>query len=124
MVMTKNEILGKEAELYEAIKNNDVAALGHLLHDDLLFVMPGGGVITKEMDLQSYSKGTLQIDELVPDVTAINIIVDVAVITLQLMLKGSYEQVPFEGKYSYIRFWRKCKEGIKVIGGSGTALGS
>ena len=40
MVMTKNEILDKEAELYEAIKNNDVPALGHLLHDDLLFVMP------------------------------------------------------------------------------------
>ncbi len=120
--MTKDEILGLEDKLYKAIKESDVQVLDELLHEDLLFISPNREVITKEIDLNTYRDGDLDINELVPKVENLNIIDDLAVITLTIDLKGSYKTQSFEAKYRYIRFWKKFSEGIKVIGGSGTQI--
>lgn len=120
--MTKNEILTLEKRLYEAMKNSDIAALDELLHDDLLFIIPSGETITKEMDLATYRSGSLKINELIPHVEELKIIDDLAVITVQINLKGNYNADPFEAKYRYIRFWKACPDGIKVVGGSGISI--
>src|SRR5690606_23221361 len=101
--MTKEKILNLEQKLYEAIKKSDVNMLDDLLHKDLLFIIPGGEVITKEIDLKNYRDGNLKIDELFPNIENLNIIDDIAVITLTIKLKGSYNSVFFESKYRYIR---------------------
>ena len=92
------------------------------MHTDLLFVIPSGEVVTKEIDLRIYKDGALKISEINSQIEALNIIEDTAVITLSMVLKGSYNGEAFEGKYRYIRFWKKFKEGIKVVGGSGMAI--
>jgi len=120
--MTKADILNQESKLYGAIKESDIKVLEELLHDDLLFVIPNGDVITKEMDLQSYRDGNLKIRELNPQVEHLNIIDDTAVITLTLELKGNYVGDDFESKFRYIRVWKAFASGIKVIGGSGMIL--
>lgn len=122
MHIKRNEILNLENTLYEAIKNSDTEVLDKLLHADLLFVVPSGQTITKEMDLQTYRAGNLKVNEIIPKVEKLNIIEDLAVITLQMELKGDYNNEPFEAKYRYIRFWKKFPEGIKVVGGSGMAI--
>ncbi|MCW8313844.1 nuclear transport factor 2 family protein [Sphingobacterium thalpophilum] len=121
-MITKDEILNLENTLYGAIKNNDTEILDNLLHADLLFVLPSGQTITKEIDLQTYREGNLKIEELIPKVEQLNIIEDLAVITLQMGLKGNYNSEPFEANYRYIRFWKKFPEGLKVVGGSGMAI--
>lgn len=120
--MTKNEVLNLEDRLYKAIKESDIKALDELLHDDLLFMTPNGDVITKEIDLNTYRTGDLNINELTPKVENLNIIHDLAVITLTIRLKGNYKMEPFEANYRYIRFWKEFTEGVKVIGGSGTQI--
>lgn len=122
--MTKTDILSQENRLYKAIKESDIKVLEELLHDDLLFVIPSGDVITKEMDLQSYRHGNLKIRELTPYVENLNIIDDIAVITLTMDLKGNYSGEDFESKFRYIRFWKTFPTGIKVIGGSGIVINS
>ncbi|CDT01740.1 conserved hypothetical protein [Sphingobacterium sp. PM2-P1-29] len=117
--MTKADILSQENKLYGAIKDRDINVLEELLHDDLLFVIPSGAVITKEMDLQSYRDGNLMIRNLIPHVEHLNIIDDTAVITLTLELTGNYGGDDFESKFRYIRVWKAFSSGIKVIGGSG-----
>jgi len=121
-MITKDEILNLENKLYEAIKNSDTEILDKLLHADLLFIVPTGQTITKEIDLQTYREGNLRVEELIPKVEELNIIADLAVITLQMELKGNYNNEPFEAKYKYIRFWKKFPEGIKIVGGSGLAI--
>lgn len=121
-MVTKNEILNLENKLYEAMKNSNIEVLDNLLHADLLFVTPSGQTISKEMDLQTYREGNLKINELIPSVEELNIIDDLAIITLQMKLKGSYNNESFEANYRYIRFWKKFPEGIKVVGGSGIAI--
>jgi hypothetical protein len=120
--ITEDNILEQENNLYYAIKEGSVTLLDELLHDSLLFIIPSGEVITKEMDMDIYREGALKVDELLPKVENLNIIDDVAVITLTMKLKGKFNNVPFEASYRYIRFWKKFDNGIKVVGGSGIAI--
>ena len=120
--LTENSILEQENKLYSAIKDSDITALDQLLHDDLLFILPSGQTITKEIDLDTYRDGALKIDELLPEIENLNIIDDMAVITLTMKLKGKFNEMPFEANYRYIRFWKKFGDGIKVVGGSGRAI--
>jgi|SRR5690606_25037832 ketosteroid isomerase-like protein len=121
-MITKKEIIILEDKLYEAMKNRNLEDLEDLLHPDLLFIIPSGQTITKKMDLQTYRDGSLKIIELTPKVEELNIIDDLAVITLQMDLKGNYNNKPFEAKYKYIRFWKKFSDGIKIVGGSGVVI--
>lgn len=121
-IITEHDILEQENKLYSAIKQSNVSLLDELLHDDLLFILPGGEVITKEIDLNTYRGGALKVDEIFPEIENLNIIDDMAVITLTMRLTGKFDNVPFEGNYRYIRFWKKFDKGIKVVGGSGIAI--
>ncbi|MGJ1431062.1 nuclear transport factor 2 family protein [Sphingobacterium spiritivorum] len=116
--MTKDEVLNLENRLYSAIKESNIQELDELLHQDLLFINPYGNVITKEVDLNTYREGNLIIHELTPDIENLNIIDNLAVITLVIQLKGNYKGEPFGAKFRYIRFWKEFTEGIKVVGGS------
>lgn len=85
-------------------------------------MIPSGEVVTKEIDLKAYRDGVLKVEELFPEVEALRIIDDLAIITLTMKLKGRVDNAPFEAKYRYIRFWKKFPSGFKVIGGSGIAI--
>lgn len=120
--LTENSILEQEKKLYSAIKDADITALDRLLHDDLLFILPSGEAITKQIDLDTYRDGALKVEELLPKVENLNIIDDMAVITLTIKLSGKFNDVPFAANFRYIRFWKKFDDGIKVVGGSGIAI--
>lgn len=121
-MITKNDILNLENQLYEAMKSANVEILDKLLHNDLLFIVPSGETITKEIDLETYRNGNLKIVELIPNVEQLNVMDDLAVITLKIDLKGSYNGQSFDAQYRYIRFWKSFSDGIKVVGGSGISI--
>ena len=102
--ITIDLVLEQENKLYRAIQDGNVSMLDELLHKDLLFIIPSGEVITKEIDLKTYQDGMLKIDELTPKTENLHIIDDVAVITLTMKLKGKYDDVAFEATYRDIRF--------------------
>ncbi|MDQ1143005.1 nuclear transport factor 2 family protein [Pedobacter agri] len=122
ILITKNNILAHEELLYSAMKNGNINVLDELLHNDLLFIVPSGDVITKEIDLDTYREGKLKIIELFPEIENLNIISDTAVVTVVMEIKGEYDGEKFEAKYRYIRFWKQFDDGVKVIGGSGIAI--
>uniref|UniRef100_UPI003D7FC806 nuclear transport factor 2 family protein n=1 Tax=Pedobacter sp. TaxID=1411316 RepID=UPI003D7FC806 len=121
-LITESSILAQEQKLYSAIKGGNIILLDELLHDDLLFIVPSGEVITKKMDIDTYRDGKLKISELLPKAENLNIISDIAVVTVIMEIKGEFNQVPFEAKYRYIRFWKQFDDSVKVIGGSGIAI--
>ena len=120
--MTRTEITDLENKLLEAIKKSDISVLEQILHDDLLFIVPNGSVITKEMDLASHRAGAMVVEKIIPSIEQINIIEDTAVVTVVYDSKGSMLGTPIQGKFRYIRFWKKFPDGMKVIGGSCTQL--
>lgn len=116
--ITRAEITDLENTLLEAIKKSDISVLEKILHDDLLFMVPNGNVITKAIDLASHRSGEMVVDEIIPTIEQINTIGDTAVVTVVYDSKGSMLGNPIQGKFRYIRFWKKFPDGFKVIGGS------
>jgi hypothetical protein len=115
-------IVNAEIELLTAIKTADVAALDKLLHDDLLFNLPDGQTITKEFDLETYRSGKVKIETLEAADQIINIIEDTAVVSVIILLKGTYDNNPIANSFRYIRVWKQFGESLKVIAGSCVAL--
>lgn len=121
--MKTAEVVNAEIELLTAIKKADVSVLEKMLHDDLLFNLPDGNTITKELDLESYRLGKMQIETLEASDQTINIINDdVAVVSVTVSLRGTYDGNPIVGAYRYIRVWKQFNENLQVIAGSCVAL--
>jgi len=116
------EILKREDELLNAIKSGDVITLDKLLHNDLLFITPGGQTITKQMDLAAYRSGAMVVEELKPTIEQINIIRSTAVVIVVYETKGKMMSIPIKGRFRYIRVWQSFNGDWKVIAGSGIQI--
>jgi hypothetical protein len=115
--MNREEILLLEHRLIEGIKTSDIVLLDKLLHDDLLFMVPDGSIITKTRDLESHRKGQMVVRSLVPEFESVNIIDNTAVVSVVYDSEGAM-MGPIKGKFRYLRIWRKFSDGIRVIGGA------
>lgn len=111
-----------EALLLQAMRSHDVAMLDTLLHNDLLFITPDGQTVTKALDLEAHRQGLTTIERISTQLENINTIEDAAVVTLVMDTKGTMMGQPFEGRFRYIRVWKKFNDQYKVIAGSCTAL--
>ncbi|MCD9576877.1 nuclear transport factor 2 family protein [Flavobacterium soyae] len=116
--MEKDLIVNAEIKLLTAVKNADVSVLEQILHDDLLFNLPDGQTITKEFDLNSYRSGKMKIDSLEASDQIVNIIDNLAVVTVSVSLNGTYDNNPINGVFKYIRVWKQFDGHLKVIAGS------
>ncbi|MBI1767639.1 MAG: nuclear transport factor 2 family protein [Bacteroidetes bacterium] len=115
-------IIENEKRLIDAQRNSDVHALDQLLHDDLLFTIPNGQIITKQIDLESHRNGTMVVDSNTPSEQVIKLIGDTAVVTTIVELKGKFNTQPINGKFRYIRVWRQFNDGWKMIAGSAVQI--
>lgn len=121
-IEAKNQIRAAERRLLEAMKKSDIAELDVLLHDDLLFAIPTGQTVTKEMDLLNLRSGNLKISEISASEQDISLFDGNAVVSVIVELKGSFLDQPIDGQFKYIRTWKKFGDRWKVIGGAGIQL--
>ncbi|WP_026705244.1 nuclear transport factor 2 family protein [Flavobacterium soli] len=118
LIINEQKVLEIEKKLLEAMKKSDVEILDQLLHDDLLFVLPTGEVITKQMDLETHKSGNLILEEITSSIDSIKLIEENAVVTLSSKLKGKMLEQHFEGNFRYMRVWKMFDGQLKVIAGS------
>jgi ketosteroid isomerase-like protein len=97
----------REAELLlrDAMIRSDVAALDALLADDLIFTDQAGRRLSKSDDLAVHQSGDLKLTHLEFEDTEIRHYGTSAVVSVQVILSGSYLGEPFKGKYRYTRVW-------------------
>ena len=122
LLLTEQKILEIENQLREAMKKSDVEILEQLLHDDLLFVLPSGEVITKKTDLETHQSGNLVLEEITSSIDPIKQIDENVVVTLSSKLKGKMLEQNFEGNFRYLRVWKMFDGQLKVIAGSCVAV--
>lgn len=120
--LSSSFVLQLEEQLLAAMKTNDVHTLDQLLHDDLLFILPNGQTLTKQMDLDSHRAKQMVVEKITANYEQISIIDNCAVVTLTLKTKGLMMNEPFEGTFRYIRVWKLCDGHYKVIAGSCTVV--
>lgn len=121
------EILQLEARLRAAQIAGDVEALSQLISDDLLFAGPDGGLVTKNMDLDSHRSGAVRFlrhEPLELHIRRSSPIV--AVVSLAARLMVSVNGQSHQGVFRYLRVWHyKDVSGWKVWAGQvGKADGS
>jgi len=121
-MIDKKEIEEVEQRLLEAMKHCNVDALNELLHKDLLFIIPTGQTVNKEVDIQNLKSGNLKIDQISSSEQDISIIDDNAVVSVIIDLKGLFLEQPIYGKFKYIRTWKKIDNQWFVIGGAGIQM--
>jgi hypothetical protein len=122
ITLNDQKVLAVEEQLRQAMKNSDVAILDQLLHEDLLFVLPSGQVITKQMDLDTHQSGNLIIQEITSSIDTIKHIEENVIVTLTSNLKGQMLEQSFEANFRYLRVWKMFNGQFKVIAGSGVQL--
>jgi len=115
-------LLLAEKELLIAMKNCDVHKLDSLLHEDLLFMIPDGQTITKEMDLETYRSGKMIINKITSSEQKIRLIGDTAIVTATIEMTGLYFNHILDGTYRFMRIWKSYNATWQVIAGSSTQL--
>ena len=92
-----------------------------LIHDELLFTIPNGQVITKEMDLESHRTGIIKVDKWKANNQKINFIGnDIAIDTVVVNIKGEMMKPPIDQHIRYLRIWKNFTNEWKIIAGSST----
>jgi hypothetical protein len=116
------EVVAREDALLRAVTTNDVALLDDLLHDDLLFNGPDGRTGTKALDLANYRSGNIRLTRAESSDRLVSAIGDDVVVAVTVTLEGSYLGVVVDGRYRYLRVWKRFAGRWRVIGGSVVAL--
>jgi Domain of unknown function (DUF4440) len=118
--MTQEEqIIDCENSLLNAIKNTDINTLDGLLHDSLIFNIPTGQTITKEMDIENYRSGIMVVYDILATDQIIKTIENISTVVVTIHLKAKYADQIIDGKFRYLRVWKLFDNSWKVIAGSG-----
>lgn len=116
------EIRQMEDRLRGAMLSSNVAELDALIHDQLLFIGPDGGLIRRNDDLELYRSG----QEKLSQVDLIDVQIEphgsTAVAVVVADVAGTFKGQEFKGRFRYIRTWARNDEGWKVIAGSVCAI--
>lgn len=115
--MIRDEIIELEEVLRQAMLESHLEKLDRLIDESLVFTLPTGDIITKEMDLNSHRSGIQKLAQLEPSDQKIFIHDDVAIVTVKMRMAGSYDNNPFSGVYRYTRVWKKINKDWKIIAG-------
>ncbi len=122
MSAAEQQVLQNEEKLLKAFKNNDVEILEELLHDDLIFIIPSGEIITKAKDIENMKSGNLQVSEIFSNNQNLSVIGDNIIVTVTLNISGSYLDQAIDNNFRYIRIWKQFGDQWKVIAGSGMGV--
>jgi ketosteroid isomerase-like protein len=115
----QEQIFECEEQLLEAIKASNIDALEALLHDNLIFNIPTGQTITKSIDIENYKSGIMTVSEMVATDQIIKIVDEIATVAVTIHLKAKYANQMIDGKFRYLRVWKRFDNSWKVIAGSG-----
>ena len=103
-------IQAAEERLRQAMLSSDIAALEALLDPDLLFVNHMGWTVTREDDLDAHRGGLLKIHALDLSEQCILPRTDCAVVSVLARISGSYNGIPANGTFRFMRTWAPDSE--------------
>jgi ketosteroid isomerase-like protein len=109
------EIEGLEQQWRDAIVNNNVAQMDHLLADDYVGITSNGTVETKTQAVDQRRAGTVRITKL--DISDLHVRVygDTAVVTSQADLRGTNGASDISGQYRYTRVYARRRGQWKIV---------
>ena len=107
----KTQILEAEERLRLGMLNSDVNILDELLAPELVFTNHFGQLLGKQDDLDAHQSGMLNIEVLTPSEQHIQLIGNVAIVTVRVHLVGSYAGVASDQNFRFTRIWTLSPSG-------------
>ena len=113
-----------ENALRRAQLEGDAAAIERLVDDALVFTGPDGRVYGKHDDVDAHRKGWVRITRLEPSDERIQQFGDIAVVSVQMEMAGTFQGTPFGGPHRYTRVWCRRPDGWRIVAGHVSAVAS
>lgn len=119
---TEGQLIEAEEQLRLAMLDSDVDTLDKLLADDLVFTNHLGQVLGKQDDLAAHQSGKFKIEVLNPSERRIQVIKNIAIVTVKVHLVGSYENTDFDNNLRFTRIWNLSSSGNWQIVGAHSSV--
>ena len=114
----KKQIEECEERLKRAMLQSDISALDELLAPNLVFTNHLGQLMTKQDDLEAHQSGMLRISEITLFDQTINIHNNVAIVSVQTHISGSFRGKISESDFHFTRAWSQSSSKLwRVIVG-------
>jgi ketosteroid isomerase-like protein len=99
----------------QAVVDNNIPAIDHLLADDYVGITANGTIEDKTQAIAQRKAGTVRVTALNLDVLKIRIYGDIAVVTSIADLQGVNGQSDISGKYRYTRVYNRRLGEWKIV---------
>jgi ketosteroid isomerase-like protein len=111
-----------ESALRRAQLSGDAEALEALLDDSLVFTGPDGLIYGKQDDVDAHRSGAIRITQLEPSEEHIQDFGEIAVVSVRMEMRGSFQGADFGGPFRYTRIWRRADTGWRIVAGHVSAI--
>ncbi|NIJ53773.1 nuclear transport factor 2 family protein [Dyadobacter arcticus] len=118
----REQIAEAEERLIAAVKNGNVNVVEELLDEKVLFIDREGKVIPQSDDLAIYRAGELSIRHMDVCDKQINLTGNTAIVMVIERIKGNCRGREFEGRYLYMRVWKRKDMDWKISAASCSAV--
>ena len=109
------QIESLEMEWRQALLDNNVAVMDHLLADDYVGISANGTIETKSQALAQRKAGTVRITQLDLNDLKVRLYGDTAVVTSKAQLAGTNGESDISGKYRYTRVYSRRLGQWKIV---------
>ena len=109
------QIIEAEEQLRLAMLDSDVQVLDELLAAELIFTNHLGQVLSKQDDLAAHQSGKFNLEALFTCDRRMQILDNVAIVTVKVHLIGSYEGSSFDDNLRFTRIWNLSSNGTWQI---------
>lgn len=109
------QIEALEYQWRDAIVENNVSQMDHLLADDYIGISANGTIATKPQELAQRKAGTVRIQSLDLSDLKVRVYGDTAVVTSRAELTGVNGQSDISGNYRYTRVYNKRLGQWKIV---------
>ena len=99
------QIVEMEAQLRQAMLASDVSKLNALLAPSIVITNHLGQLVERQADIAAHESGLIKIHALNPSEQKIQILGEVAIVSVRMQIQGNYNGSPANGDFRFTRVW-------------------
>ena len=99
------QIVEMEEQLRQAMLASDVSKLNVLLAPSIVITNHLGQLVERQADIAAHESGLIKIHALNPSEQKIQILGEVAIVSVRMQIQGNYNGSPANGDFRFTRVW-------------------
>ena len=109
------QIVEMEEQLRQAMLASDVGKLNALLAPSIVITNHLGQLVERQADIAAHESGLIKIDALNPSEQKIQILGEVAIVSVRMQIQGNYNGSPANGDFRFTRVWAVVNGGWHIV---------